>query len=436
MNKPVLLLMAPVQTVSGYGARSRDLANALIDMDKFDIKIWGTRWGNTPMNALKPEIEKHKAILDRMLLEPKMNAQPEVFVQVTVPNEFQKIGKYNIGVTAGIETTVASAPWIEGCNRMDLILISSEFSKKVFQDSVWTQYDQNTNQPIGDLKLEKPIEVLLEGVDLNKYFKTDKIEKTIEEELLAIPESFCYLFVGHWLNGEFGHDRKNVAVLIRSFLEAFKGKSSQSRPALILKTSHADFSPIDKENLVNKIKAIYEQTPGTNLPNVYIIHGELTDEEMNSLYNHPKIKAHVTYTKGEGFGRPLAEASLSQKPIIATNWSGHIDFLKHAILLPGALNNVHPSAAWQDVILQESKWFDVDLGYGTSMLRHVFDTYKDHQIMAKSQATFVRKNYSFENMFNKLKEHIEKYVPEFPTHQQLVLPKLKKIELPKLKKVE
>ena len=49
--------------------------------------------------------------------------------------------------------------------------------------------------------------------------------------------------------------------------------------------------------------------------------------EMNSIYNHSKVKAMVSLTKGEGFGRPLLEFSLSQKPLIVSGWSGHMDFL-------------------------------------------------------------------------------------------------------------
>lgn len=436
MSKPVLLLMAPVTTVSGYGARSRDIAHALIKSDKYDVKIWPTRWGSTPMNALSDNNPKHKAIYDRLLPEPKLNQQPEIFIQITVPNEFQKIGKFNIGITAGIETTIASAPWIEGCNRMDLVLTSSEHSKKVLQESVWAQVDNNTKQQIGELRLTTPIEVLFEGVDLETYFKTSEINKTIVDQLKQVKEDFAFLFVGHWLNGDMGEDRKNVGMLIRTFLEAFKGKASHNQPALILKTSHADFSPLDRQDVLKKIDAIYKSVNTTKqLPNVYLLHGDLTDEEMNSLYNHPKIKAHVTLTKGEGYGRPLAEAGLSQKPIIAPNWSGYLDFLKHGVLLPGQLTNVHPSAAWDQVILQESQWMTVDYGMAAGMMKSMVEDYKNYVDGARKQSTVIKKEFSFDSMCEKLQQILDTKVPEFPKQVQLKLPQLKKIELPKLQKV-
>ena len=426
--------MAPVATVSGYGARSRDVAYSLIQSDKYDIKIWNTRWGNTPLNALDPANDKHRLILDRLMTEPNLPAQPDIFVQVTVPNEFQRIGKYNIGITAGIETTIASAPWVEGCNRMDLILVSSEHAKNVLQSSEWTKYDQQTKQPIEQIKLNKPIEVLFEGVDLQTYLPSKTIHKTVNDELKTIKEDFAFLFVGHWLQGDFGEDRKNISGLIRTFFEAFKNKAPQNMPALVLKTSSSDFSILDREEILGKINQIIKSVNSTRLPNVYLLHGDFNDDEMSSLYNHPKIKAHITFTKGEGYGRPLAEASLSGKPIIATNWSGHVDFLSDAILLPGQLTNVHPSAAWQDVILQESQWMSVDLGYAGSMMRSVFENYEKIQPMGKKQATNIKKNFSLEKMHDKLSEYLSKYVPEFPKQVAIKLPQLKKIELPKLTK--
>ena len=435
MNKPVLLLMAPVATVSGYGARSRDIAYSLIKSGKYNVKIWNTRWGNTPMNALEATNEKHKMIMDCLMTEPQLASQPEIFIQITVPNEFQRLGKYNIGITAGIETTIAAAPWIEGCNMMDLVLTSSEHSKKVLQESAWMKHNQQTRQPEGELKLIKPIEVLFEGVDLETYFPTKEIHKTIADEFEVVKEDFNYLCVGHWLAGDFGEDRKNISGLIRTFLEAFKNKAPQNQPGLILKTSSADFSPLDRNEILHKIGQIIQSVKSKQLPNIYLIHGDLSDEEMNSLYNHPKVKAHITFTKGEGYGRPLAEASRSEKPIIATNWSGHIDFLKDVILLPGTLTNVHPSAAWENVILKESQWFSVDYGYAMGIMRSTFEKYKDVKDLGKKQSYHIKKNFSLDAMESRLGELLDKFVPEFPKQVDLKLPQLKKISLPQLKKI-
>ena len=435
MNKPLLLLMSPVATRSGYGARSRDIARALINSDKYDVRIWSTPWGSTPMNALNPNNPKDKVIIDRLLPEPKLDKQPDVFIQITVPNEFQRLGQFNIGITAGIETTRCSGPWIEGCNRMDLVLTSSEHSKTTFMNSIYEKIDKNTQQRVGELRVEKPVQVLFEGVDLDVYNKTAAIDETIITTLSTVKEKFAFLFVGHWLNGDFGEDRKNVGAMIRTFLETFKNK--QNTPALILKTSHANFSPLDRIDILRKIEIIKSNVVNaTRLPSIYLIHGDLEDEEINSLYNHPKVKAHISFTKGEGFGRPLAEAALSGKPVIASDWSGHTDFLKHSVKLPGSLTQVHTSAAWENVIMRESEWFTVDYGYASKVMRDVFDNYKNYEIDAKKQATLIRKEFSLENMEKSLMMILEKEVPEAPTQLQLKLPQLKKIHLPSLKKIE
>jgi len=429
MNKPLLLLMAPVCTRSGYGSRSVDIAYSLIKSEKYDVRIWSTRWGSTPMNALDPTNAKHKMILDCIMIDASLPYQPDLFIQITVPNEFQRHGKFNIGITAGIETTIASADWIEGCNRMDLVLTSSEHSKKVLSESAWAKLNKQTNQQEGEVKMTKPIEVLFEGVDLDLYFPTKDIHKSVNEELKDIKSNWNFLFVGHWLNGEFGEDRKNVSGLLRTFLETFKNKAASNQPGLIIKTSSADFSPLDRVSLLNKINQIYKSVSGNTLPKIYLLHGDFTDAEMNSLYNHPKVKAHITFTKGEGFGRPLAEAGLSQKPIIATNWSGHIDFLKEALLLPGALTNVHPSAAWENVILLESQWFTVDYGYASGAMRSMVEEYKNYVEVGKKQGYHIKKNFSLDAMHIRLAELLDKYVPKTV---QLVLPQLKKITLPQI----
>jgi glycosyltransferase involved in cell wall biosynthesis len=432
MNKPLVLLMAPVTTLSGYGARSRDIATALIRSNKYDVRIFPTRWGATPQNALESTNEDHMQIQSRLMNTQNLEKQPDVFIQITVPNEFQKVGKFNIGITAGIETTLASGDWIEGCNRMDLVLTSSEHSKKVFQLSKWSKHDQNTNNKITDISCTTPVEVLFEGVDITKYVKTKDIHKTVDDQLKQIKEPFAFLYVGHWLNGDIGEDRKNVGMLCKVFLETFKKKASHNQPALILKTSRADFSPIDKKQILEKIQSIYSTVKGTNLPNIYLLHGDLSDEEMNSLYNHPKVKAHITFTKGEGFGRPLAEASLSAKPVIAPGYSGHLDFLKHGVMLPGQLTKVHNSAAWENVLLNESEWFTVDYNYAAAVMADVVDNYKKYEPQAKAQATTIRKEFTLEAMSAKLVSIVDSHIVK---EVALKMPQLKKIELPTLQKI-
>jgi hypothetical protein len=428
--KPLFVISCPIDTFSGYGARSRDIVKALLKTDKYDIKIIPQRWGITPFGFLKADNPEHKQIIDCILKEPNLPKQPDVWMQITVPNEFQPVGKFNIGVTAGIETDLCAPQWIEGLNRMNLNLVSSEHAKKVFEQSTFEKRNTQTQQVEAVVRLERPIEVLFEGVDTEIYKKLDKV--TSLPELNSIPEKFAFLFVGHWLQGEFSQDRKNVGGMIKTFLETFADK--KEKPALILKTQSATPSIMDKAEILEKINSIQKMVKG-DLPSIYLLHGEFTDEEMNELYNHPKVKAHVSFTRGEGYGRPLLEATISQKPLIVSNWSGHLDFLNLDWIIPlsGMVDQIHPSATVQDMLLPESRWFTADYKMATKKLRDVFENYKNYLDGAKRQSYLSRTEFSLEKMGEKLESLIGDKIPK---QIELKLPQLKKIELPKLKKAE
>lgn len=432
MSKPTMIFTAPVGTRSGYGHHGRDVVRTLIDMDKFDIKIMDLRWGGTPRNALKTDNPDHIPIIERLMKEGQLKQQPEIHVHLTVPNEYQPIAKYNIGITAGIETTMCSPEWIQGMNRMNLNIVPSTHARDVFLKTVWTEREQHTNRPMRQLRLEKPIEVLFEGADTNIYHKLNKgddFPKMIVDEMKNIKTSFNFLFVGHWLKGDMGQDRKDVGMLLKIFLETFKNQKNP--PGLILKTSGAGFSVMEREEILNKIHSIKGSIDATTLPPIYLLFGELTDEEMNGLYNHPKVKVHITFTKGEGFGRPLLEASLSAKPIIASAWSGHMDFLPKdlAILLNGQLTNVHKSAAWDKVILKESQWFTVNYNYASAMMKEVVKNYHKYEINAKKLAEINKSKFTRDKMQKELERILDKHLPEFPKETSVNLP-----NLPKLKK--
>jgi hypothetical protein len=314
-------------------------------------------------------------VFDRILTgQVQINQQPDIYIDIRIPNEFQQIGKINIGITAGVETSAVSQAWIDGCNKMDLIIVPSEHSKYGFINSTYDKIKQtgdNKPEKIGELKVEKPIEVLFEGADTEIYKPTKEFSKDLVDTLEVIEENFCFLFVGHWLQGPLGYDRKDLGMLVKTFLETFKSQPKQ--PALILKTSGATPCILDREDILTKINEIKDTVNG-KLPNVYVLHGDLRDEEMNGLYNHPKVKAHVSFTHGEGFGRPLLEASLSEKPVIAPNWSGHVDFLdpKLSILLSGEMNKTPREAFPRNIWTEGSEWFTVNYPNSSKVLMDVY----------------------------------------------------------------
>ena len=440
-----MLITGPVATRSGYGSHARDLVRSLVAMDKFDIRINSLRWGNCPMNALNEQDPNDKIIVDRIMKDGNLDRQPDVHIQISVPNEFNPLAKYNIGVTAGIETTAPKPEWIDGLNRMNMNIVPSQFTKKVFKDVSYEKVDEKTNQKIGVLKLSKPMEVLFEGVDTNIYKKTNKFSEDFVEKMNQIEEKFVFLYTGHWLQGKLGQDRKDTGMLVKTFLETFKNKPNP--PALLMKTSGATFSVIDRNEIMKKLNDVKATVKG-KLPKVYVLHGDLTDDEMNQMYNHPKVKAHVSFTHGEGFGRPLLEASLSEKPVVASNWSGHKDFLnnKLAVLLPGNLVDVPKSGLSKDFRIDGAKWFTVNYQYASKILLDIYKNKRKYNLNSKKLAMFNRTSFSLNNMTKKFSVILDKYLPKFedsPQQVNLKLPKLKKvgddkpkkIQLPKLKKV-
>jgi glycosyltransferase involved in cell wall biosynthesis len=419
MNKPLLVFQAPVATRSGYGDHARDLLQSLFDLDKYDVKVIPTRWGNTPQNQLDATTEFGQKTLNNIIAN--LDKQPDVYVQVTVANEFQAIGKYNIGITAGVETTIAPKEFIDGCNKMDLILVPSKFAKEVLQTTSFSEVDKRTNQKIRDISITKPIEVLFEGVDMNIFGK-----KQESDVLKDIETDFNFLFVGHWLSGDLGQDRKDVGMMIKTFCTIFKNTPKDKQPGLILKTSTAGFSVMDRESITNKITELTKEF-GKQCPPVYLLFGDMTTSEIASLYQHPKVKTMVSFTKGEGYGRPLAEFATTGKPIVVSKWSGHIDFLpeSNTLYLDGQLTKVHPSAANQ-FLLEESSWFSVNYSNAAQKLLDVFKNYSKNLETSNGLKSNIENKFSLDKMTEEFGKILNRYV-KTTEHIPLKLPEIKKL---------
>jgi glycosyltransferase involved in cell wall biosynthesis len=422
MNKPLLVYQAPIATRSGYGDHSRDILKSLFELDKYDVKIVPTRWGNTPQDQINPKTEFGQKLLQNIVTN--VDRQPDIFIQVSVANEFKKVGKYNIGITAGVETTIAPQEFLQGSNQMDLIITPSEFTKETLVKTIFTQIDKQTKEKTGELKLTKPVEVLFEGVDTSIF--NGKSKSSI---LDSVDTDFNFLFVGHWLAGDLGHDRKDVGMMIKTFCTVFKSLPKDKQPGLILKTSHAGFSVGEREDLAKKILELTKEF-GDKCPSVHLVWGDLSEIELNSLYNDDKVKAMLMFTKGEGYGRPLAEFATTGKPIVVSDWSGYKDFLpkENTVYLEGEVKEVHQTAQ-NKFLLKESKWFYVDYSKAASKIFDVHKNYKTYLSKSNGLKTNINSNFTLHKMTEKLGSILKKYIkiePQ-PQHIELKLPVIKKI---------
>ncbi len=432
-NKPICVFQSPIWTRSGYGDWALAVAKSLLRYDKFDLHIAPTQWGSCSKKSLEEEIKdpEGKALLGKIMRGP-LQRQPEVFIQMTIPTEYQAPGKYNIGITAGIETTVPRAEWIEGLNRMNANFLLSKHVKDVFAAANYTKRlpDGRTEE----LKVNTPLEVCGWSADTRVYKKTSEKVATVDEALASVKEDFGFLFVGQWTGNNLKGDRKGIGFLIKTFLETFA--NVENAPCLIVKTSGAQICVMDRYESLARINDITnmvrQHIPNAKLPSVYLLHGELSDVEMNALYNHDKVKVHVSFTHGEGLGHPMLLATLSGKPLLAPGWSGQLDFLNpaHANLLEGALAPI-PDEALNDWFIKEARWFDVDYAKAGERMKKFFANY-DAKELARAEALRVEnmEKFSTQAMDKIIHGLLDTYVPKFEVAPPLVLPKLKKLNLP------
>jgi glycosyltransferase involved in cell wall biosynthesis len=428
--KPTLVFQGPIFTRSGYGDHCRDLMKSLRKMDKYDIKIIPLRWGNTPQNQVDGESEFGRWMLERVITE--VVEKPDVFMQVSVANEFEPKGHYNIGITAGVETTIAPKDFIDGSNKMNLIIVPSNFTKQNLGGTVYQQKDTATGEIVGEIKTTTPIEVLFEGVD------TEIFSKGSGKDVLAdVKEDFNFLIVGHWLKGNLGQDRKDIGMAIKTFATVFQHTPKDKRPGLIVKTSSAGFSVIDREATREKIENVVKAF-GDKCPSIYLVHGDMEETDMSNLYHHPKVKAMVSFAKGEGYGRPMAEFTLTGKPIIASGWSGQLDFLppEHSVLLEGSLTAVDESAADQ-FLMKEAQWFSVNYSTAANKMYDVYKNYDTYLKKSEGLRTNTLNNFTLDKMNDKFIEIMENYVKAQPKLVPFNLPKVNssKMQIPKLNKI-
>lgn len=389
-----LILRAPVLTASGYGVHSRQILRALLADGVYDVSILLCNWGNTSfLTANDPD---HDWILQLALKHERAaqagQARYDISVQVTIPNEFAKLADFNIGVTAGIETDRVSPEWIKKANEnIDLLVVPSQHSLTTFRDVGYRQPDGT------DIRLTVPVALCPEGVDTGVFSSSgDVVPEPFE--LGDVPD-FNFLVVGLGMDKPIGQDRKNIGNTIKWFYERFAGDPTVG---LVVKGAIVNGSRLDEQAFLSNIRQIKAAVRGCEkYPVVTVVHGRLTDRQMAGLYHHPKVKALVSLTHGEGFGLPILEAAASGLPVIATDWSGHVDFLndgrsKKFVPVDYDLGEIPASCVWNGVMEAGSRWANPREDHAKSQLKKVQLSYETPKRWALELAEHIRENYSLE----------------------------------------
>jgi glycosyltransferase involved in cell wall biosynthesis len=387
MRKKVVV-RGPALTQSGYGEHTRFLLRSLKKFpEKFDIYLVSVNWGQTGWLS---ENSEEREWLDSLILKTHEHTQSgghfDMSVQVSIPNEWEPLAPYNVGVTAGIETTKVAPIWLERANMMDKVITISEHSKNVFEETAYHGFHRDTQQPMA-LKCETPIDIVHYPV---KNQTTENIELDLEHD-------FNYLMVSQW------GPRKNMANALKWWLE----ENYDEDVGLILKTSLKNNSIMDRIHILKDLRRLISDTLNEDAKcKVYLLHGDMSEAQMQSLYSHPKIKALINLSHGEGFGLPIFDAVCHGVPVIAPGWSGHCDFLyktdkkgKKKALFADVnydINPIQDFAVWDGVVQKDSMWCYPHEGHYKMRLRQVRKGYDKWLKKAKSLQEWVLKEFESE----------------------------------------
>jgi glycosyltransferase involved in cell wall biosynthesis len=317
-----------------------------------------------------------------------------IFVHIGIPTEFEKIGMINVGITAGLEADKITKEWVEGCNRIDLVIVPSNFVKEVFINSGVTTR----------------VEVIEEGVDTSLY--NDSIIDTTNDLLKDVETDINLLSVGQWLDGGIGEDRKGIGLVIDTFLKTFEGNP---KVGLILKTYINNNSTVDYSIVVERLKELKQNR---KYPQIHLVHGNLTNKELVQLYKHPKVAGFVSLTSGEGWGRGIAEAIACNLPVAVTGWGGQMHYINSNFvkLIDFTLKPVSRGALATRFFTPDMVWAHPNVDDAKRRMKHLIENPLSNKKRAKEYGEQFRKQYSKEAIYPKLVSLFEELGAQLETN--------------------
>lgn len=383
--KKKIFVRGPVLSQSGYGEQSRFALRALRSReDLFDIFIQPIPWGQTGWiwNDDDFRVWLDERVTATLLSSENKTLTPDVSLQITIPNEFEKICPINIGYTAGIETTKVSPQWLEKGNMMDKLLVVSQHAKDVYERSKAVLLQDNGDE--SDYTLNTPVSVVWENTPL-----------VSSEEIEGFSPKFDFNFLCVSQMGL----RKNLQNTVKWFVEEF----IDQEVGLILKVNGKSNSRMDRDYSEASLSSFLSAYPNRKC-SVSLLHGDLSEGQMRGLYEDRKVKALINISHGEGFGLPMYEAARVALPVITVGWSGQLDFLSHNgkdyfTKVKHKLNRVMPDVVWSGVIEEDSMWAYADQGSYKMVLRKVFKNYDKAVELATDLKPIVESKFADKELY-------------------------------------
>tara|TARA_Y100001973_G_C5205468_1_gene341179 strand:- start:3129 stop:4391 length:1263 start_codon:yes stop_codon:yes gene_type:complete len=405
--KKKILLRAPVLTRSGYGEQSRFALRALRSKPEiFDIYIQPMRWGDTSW-LIEDDDERQwidqtiERTIGMLQSHPPNTPLFDISLQVTIPSEFENMATTNIGYTAGIEATQVHPSWLEKCAIMDKVITISQFSKTVFDATSYEGVNQSTGEKV---KLECAVPVSYVNYPVKTYETLPDLELELEYDV-------NFLTVA-----QFG-PRKNLQNTIKWFVEEFQN----DEVGLVIKTNFAKNCTMDREACYSSIQEIVHSVNKDATCKVYLIHGDMLDNEIHALYNHPKLRAMLCLPHGEGFGLPMFEAAYSGMPVITVGWSGQLDYLidsnkkEQFYNVSYDIRHIQEQAVWDGVLMKEAMWAFAKESSAKTQMRRCYDDILNNSGFVATSAAYaeeLKERFSEEKLLSQLADEIHTPDPE------------------------
>jgi glycosyltransferase involved in cell wall biosynthesis len=395
-----MLFTGPVLTQTGYAHHAKDALMAFAGKCGLDCAVLCTNWGACDWDSY---VDKNKnfsaekifilSLISKIETWKQANLAPDICVTVSIPPEFRRQAPHGVIITAGIETDRVAVSWLQSANQANLMIVPSEFAKSAFVNTKYQGSDGST------LSCNVPIEVIPESVDTS-IFNDQLNDKDLDIDL----PPFCFITVGQW--GTVGADRKNIEGTIQVFKEAFKDHPDKEKIGLVLKVNCISNSYMDETYTVNRIKSITKNYP--EFPKIILVHGHMTDYELSKLYKDSRVKAGIFLTHGEGWGLSIADLAACNKPIIASNWSAHTEFLNLGkwIRIPC---DIKESGIENDLFAKGNRWAFPSHEEAVRHLKKMYSNYSMPQQWAIELGAKIRENFNIKVIEDKYYEVFEKY---------------------------